>query len=101
MKKKCFWSECVFKGICTVLQRRGCQQRWPVIAKASPTVVNGYWRLDLPTGEACHFPIFPPIDFACFYSVMAFAVNPFWPGQSQQLQIRPFSTSCINQLTRS
>lgn len=69
-----------------MLQRRGCQWRWPVIAEASPSVVNGYWRLDLPTGEACHFPIFPPIDFACFYSVMADAVNPFLPDQSSSFK---------------
>lgn len=74
------------KGISTGLQRRGRQWRWPIIAKASPSVVNGYWRLDLPTGGACHFPIFPPIDFACFYTVMAREVNPFFARQASYLQ---------------
>jgi len=75
-----------FKGISTVLQRRGRQWRWPIIAKASPSVVNGYWRLDLPTGGACHFPIFPPIDFACFYTVMSREVNSFCAGHTPLLE---------------
>ncbi len=75
-----------FKGISTGLQRRGRQWRWPIIAKASPSVVNGYWRLDLPTGGACHFPIFPPIDFTCFYTVMARDINPFFARQASYLE---------------